>query len=176
MAIPDPSPGNAILVPDMNIFFYFFGQECPPHFRRTGRTPLPSSIGKAEQRAGNYHHLPSPNRGPNLPPARSAPTHFWDRSTSLLPLTVFHTRQSEKQQKKGKFSNKVDRSLLQVVPMQGPSTLASIQVIGGLVIVIMLPLVSLTTQSASYVFTHFEISESTGITSSVYCSHSICSC
>ncbi|XP_019056083.1 PREDICTED: uncharacterized protein LOC104585681 isoform X4 [Nelumbo nucifera] len=163
MAIPDPSPGNAILVPDMNIFFYFFGQECPPHFRRTGRTPLPSSIGKAEQRAGNYHHLPSPNRGPNLPPARSAPTHFWDRSTSLLPLTVFHTRQS-------------DRSLLQVVPMQGPSTLASIQVIGGLVIVIMLPLVSLTTQSASYVFTHFEISESTGITSSVYCSHSICSC
>nr|DAD39790.1 TPA_asm: hypothetical protein HUJ06_014113 [Nelumbo nucifera] len=42
------------------------------------------------------------------------------------------------------------------------------QVIGGLVIVIMLPLVSLTTQSASYVFTHFEISESTGITNSVY--------
>ncbi|XP_019051503.1 PREDICTED: amino-acid permease BAT1 homolog [Nelumbo nucifera] len=32
----------------------------------------------------------------------------------------------------------------------------------------MLPLVSLTTQSASYAFTHFEISESTGITSSVY--------
>ncbi|XP_026413452.1 amino-acid permease BAT1 homolog [Papaver somniferum] len=43
------------------------------------------------------------------------------------------------------------------------------QVVGGTVIVIMLPLVSLTTQSASYVFTHFEKApEITGITSSAY--------
>ncbi|XP_034691407.1 amino-acid permease BAT1 homolog [Vitis riparia] len=43
------------------------------------------------------------------------------------------------------------------------------QVIGGLAIVIMLPLVALTTQSASYVFTHFETaSESTGISNVVY--------
>lgn len=43
------------------------------------------------------------------------------------------------------------------------------QVIGGIVIVIMLPLVSLTTQPASYVFTAFEMSpESTGISSKPY--------
>lgn len=43
------------------------------------------------------------------------------------------------------------------------------QVIGGLVIVIMLPLVALTTQSASYVFTSFELApESTGISSIAY--------
>lgn len=43
------------------------------------------------------------------------------------------------------------------------------QVIGGTVIVIMLPLVAQTTQSASYVFTHFETSpESTGISSKPY--------
>ncbi|KAL1301170.1 amino-acid permease BAT1 homolog [Arachis hypogaea] len=43
------------------------------------------------------------------------------------------------------------------------------QLIGGIVIVIMLPLVSLTTQSASYVFTHLELApESTGITSKPY--------
>lgn len=43
------------------------------------------------------------------------------------------------------------------------------QVVGGLVIVIMLPLVAMTTQSASYVFTHFEMSpESTGISSKPY--------
>lgn len=43
------------------------------------------------------------------------------------------------------------------------------QVCGGLVIVIMLPLVAPTTQSASYVFTAFELgSESTGISSKVY--------
>ncbi|KAJ6917087.1 amino-acid permease BAT1 [Populus alba x Populus x berolinensis] len=43
------------------------------------------------------------------------------------------------------------------------------QVIGGLVIVIMLPLVSLTTKSASYVFTHFETApDSTGISSKPY--------
>lgn len=43
------------------------------------------------------------------------------------------------------------------------------QVIGGTVIVIMLPLVALTTKSASYVFTHFETSpELTGITSKPY--------
>lgn len=43
------------------------------------------------------------------------------------------------------------------------------QIIGGVVIVIMLPLVSLTRQSASYVFTHFELSpESTGISSKPY--------
>lgn len=43
------------------------------------------------------------------------------------------------------------------------------QVIGGAVIVVMLPLVSLTRQSASYVFTHFETSsESTGISSKPY--------
>ncbi|URD88027.1 short-chain dehydrogenase, partial [Musa troglodytarum] len=43
------------------------------------------------------------------------------------------------------------------------------QVIGGSVIVIMLPLVSLTTKPASYVFTHFETApDSTGITSKAY--------
>ncbi|KAI3992268.1 hypothetical protein MKX01_029989 [Papaver californicum] len=43
------------------------------------------------------------------------------------------------------------------------------QVVGETVIVIMLPLVSLTTQSALYVFTHFEKApEITGITSSAY--------
>lgn len=43
------------------------------------------------------------------------------------------------------------------------------QVIGGLVIVIMLPLVALTRQSASYVFTEFQLSpESTGISSNAY--------
>ncbi|KAL5753463.1 hypothetical protein ACOSP7_023640 [Xanthoceras sorbifolium] len=43
------------------------------------------------------------------------------------------------------------------------------QVIGGLVIVIMLPLVAPTTQSASYVFTHFETSpDSTGVSSKPY--------
>uniref|UniRef100_A0A2N9GSK9 Amino acid permease/ SLC12A domain-containing protein n=1 Tax=Fagus sylvatica TaxID=28930 RepID=A0A2N9GSK9_FAGSY len=42
-------------------------------------------------------------------------------------------------------------------------------VIGGSVIVIMLPLVALTTQSASYVFTNFEVApESTGISSKPY--------
>ncbi|GLJ24600.1 hypothetical protein SUGI_0470290 [Cryptomeria japonica] len=42
------------------------------------------------------------------------------------------------------------------------------QVIGGAVIVVLLPLVAKTTQSASYVFTHFETSESTGIRSKPY--------
>ncbi|KAK3416390.1 hypothetical protein EUGRSUZ_H02105 [Eucalyptus grandis] len=42
------------------------------------------------------------------------------------------------------------------------------QLIGGIVIVIMLPLVALTTQSASFVFSHFEMAESTGITSKPY--------
>lgn len=43
------------------------------------------------------------------------------------------------------------------------------QVIGGSVIVIMLPLVALTTQPASYVFSHFETApESTGISNNVY--------
>ncbi|CAL0319732.1 unnamed protein product [Lupinus luteus] len=43
------------------------------------------------------------------------------------------------------------------------------QVIGGLVIVILLPLVALTTKSASFVFTHFELAPgSTGITSKPY--------
>ncbi|KAK1300065.1 Amino-acid permease BAT1 [Acorus calamus] len=42
------------------------------------------------------------------------------------------------------------------------------QVIGGMVIVIMLPLVAKTTQSASYVFTHFETAPSTGVTSKPY--------
>lgn len=41
--------------------------------------------------------------------------------------------------------------------------------IGGTVIVIMLPLVAKTTQSASFVFTHFEMgSDSTGISSKAY--------
>lgn len=41
--------------------------------------------------------------------------------------------------------------------------------IGGTVIVIMLPLVAKTTQSASFVFTHFETgSDSTGISSKAY--------
>ncbi|GAB4855710.1 hypothetical protein Ancab_024353 [Ancistrocladus abbreviatus] len=43
------------------------------------------------------------------------------------------------------------------------------QVIGGTVIVIMLPLVALTTQPASFVFTHFEMASAmTGISSKVY--------
>ncbi|KAK9270132.1 hypothetical protein L1049_025708 [Liquidambar formosana] len=43
------------------------------------------------------------------------------------------------------------------------------QVIGGLVIVIMLPLVAPTTQPVSYVFTHFETSpEATGVSSKTY--------
>lgn len=43
------------------------------------------------------------------------------------------------------------------------------QVIGGTVIVIMLPLVALTTQSASYVFTNFEVATgTTGISSKPY--------
>ncbi|KAK9271225.1 hypothetical protein L1049_026815 [Liquidambar formosana] len=43
------------------------------------------------------------------------------------------------------------------------------QVIGGLVVVIMLPLVAPTTQSASYVFTHFETApEATGVSSKPY--------
>lgn len=49
------------------------------------------------------------------------------------------------------------------------SHINNVQIIGGVVIVIMLPLVSLTRQSASYVFTHFELSlESTGISSKPY--------
>lgn len=44
-----------------------------------------------------------------------------------------------------------------------------VQVIGGTVIVIVLPLVAKTTQTASYVFTHFETApEATGIRSSAY--------
>lgn len=43
------------------------------------------------------------------------------------------------------------------------------QVIGGLVIVIMLPLVALTRQPASYVFSTFEMApESTGVSSKAY--------
>ncbi|KAF3337737.1 amino-acid permease BAT1 isoform X1 [Carex littledalei] len=43
------------------------------------------------------------------------------------------------------------------------------QVIGGTVIVVMLPLVAKTTQSASFVFTHFETgTDSTGISSKAY--------
>ncbi|KAA8546444.1 hypothetical protein F0562_002817 [Nyssa sinensis] len=43
------------------------------------------------------------------------------------------------------------------------------QVIGGLVVIIMLPLVAQSTQPASYVFTHFEMSpEATGISSKPY--------
>ncbi|KHN31180.1 Putative amino-acid permease C15C4.04c [Glycine soja] len=43
------------------------------------------------------------------------------------------------------------------------------QVIGGIVIVIMLPLVALTTKSASFVFTHLELApESTGVSSKPY--------
>lgn len=43
------------------------------------------------------------------------------------------------------------------------------QVIGGLVVIIMLPLVAPRTQSASYVFTHFETApEATGIHSKPY--------
>ena len=43
------------------------------------------------------------------------------------------------------------------------------QVIGGFVVIIGLPLVARTTQSASYVFTHFETSpEATGIHSKPY--------
>lgn len=43
------------------------------------------------------------------------------------------------------------------------------QVIGGTVIVIMLPLVALTTKSASYVFTNFEMTPgTTGISSKPY--------
>lgn len=43
------------------------------------------------------------------------------------------------------------------------------QVIGGMVIVIMLPLVALTTQSASFVFTNFNVApERTGISSKPY--------
>jgi amino acid transporter len=43
------------------------------------------------------------------------------------------------------------------------------QVLGGTLIVIMLPLVAITTQPASYVFTHFETSPAiTGITNPVY--------
>jgi amino acid transporter len=42
-------------------------------------------------------------------------------------------------------------------------------VVGGTVIVVMLPLVAKTTQSASFVFTHFEMgSGSTGIDSKAY--------
>ena len=45
----------------------------------------------------------------------------------------------------------------------------SCQVIGGLVIVIMLPLVALTTKSASYVFTNFEMgADTTGVSSKPY--------
>ncbi|XP_010674409.1 amino-acid permease BAT1 homolog [Beta vulgaris subsp. vulgaris] len=42
------------------------------------------------------------------------------------------------------------------------------QMIGGVVIVILLPLVALTTKPASYVFSHFEMASSTGITSKPY--------
>lgn len=43
------------------------------------------------------------------------------------------------------------------------------QIIGGLVVIIMLPLVAQHTQPASYVFTHFELSpEATGVTSKPY--------
>lgn len=44
----------------------------------------------------------------------------------------------------------------------------SLQVVGGTLMVIMLPLVATSNQSASYVFTKFEMSSSTGITSPVY--------
>lgn len=44
-----------------------------------------------------------------------------------------------------------------------------LQVLGGLVVIIGLPLVASPTQSASYVFTHFEMSpESTGVSSKPY--------
>ena len=42
------------------------------------------------------------------------------------------------------------------------------QMIGGLVVIIMLPLVARSTQPVSYVFTHFETSDSTGIRSKPY--------
>ncbi|KAK2967885.1 hypothetical protein RJ640_012365 [Escallonia rubra] len=42
------------------------------------------------------------------------------------------------------------------------------QILGGMVVIIMLPLVATSTQPASYVFTHFEIPESTGISSKPY--------
>lgn len=42
------------------------------------------------------------------------------------------------------------------------------KVIGGAIIVVMLPLVAKTTQTASYVFTYFEMSPSTGIHSEPY--------
>ena len=45
----------------------------------------------------------------------------------------------------------------------------NMQILGGLVVIIMLPLVARPTQSASYVFTHFETApESTGISSKPY--------
>ena len=45
----------------------------------------------------------------------------------------------------------------------------NMQVIGGLVVIIMLPLVAQPTQPASYVFTHFETApESTGVSSKPY--------
>jgi amino acid transporter len=43
-----------------------------------------------------------------------------------------------------------------------------LQVVGGTLMVIMLPLVATSTQSASYVFTKFEMSPATGVTSPVY--------
>lgn len=44
-----------------------------------------------------------------------------------------------------------------------------LQVLGGLAVIIGLPLVARPTQSASYVFTHFELSpESTGVSSKPY--------
>nr|DAD21922.1 TPA_asm: hypothetical protein HUJ06_023385 [Nelumbo nucifera] len=56
-------------------------------------------IGRAEQ--GLHCHLPSPNQ----PPARFAPTLFWDRFTSsLLPLVVFHTRSRQSVSIVGIFS------------------------------------------------------------------------
>ncbi|KAH7524557.1 hypothetical protein FEM48_Zijuj06G0132000 [Ziziphus jujuba var. spinosa] len=52
---------------------------------------------------------------------------------------------------------------------KGGGYFASREVIGGLIVIIMLPLVAQPTRSASYVFTHFETSpESTGISSIPY--------
>lgn len=52
---------------------------------------------------------------------------------------------------------------------QQPTVSTSSQVVGGTLIVVLLPLVATSTQSASYVFTKLEISsDATGITSPVY--------
>lgn len=78
-------------------------------------------------------------------------------------IAIKHFRLSSKRTFLKVFKNSNLLSTLILIPFSNK------QVIGGLLVIIMLPLVAQSTQTASSVFTHFETSpESTGISSIPY--------